>query len=230
VPAKASVENKQALMEISKEIVDAVMITSEPFMVAYGANKLNNVLIVDIGAGTIDLCRVHGTVPTEEDQRTIPYGGDSIDDKLMDLVSKKHKGAQVTKEMVKRWKEKWGTVIPPKRPINAEFPVDGVPSIIDITAEFVEACRSIIPDIAMNIKDLIATFDPEFQDELRRNVILSGGGSQLTGLCRALEDELEDIGVGPITVVPDPLYCGANGALKLAIDTPRKYWEELMTI
>lgn len=230
VPAKASVDNKQALMEVSREVVDAVMITSEPFMVAYGSNRLNNVLIVDVGAGTIDLCRVHGTVPTEDDQRTLPLGGDYIDDKLLELVSKKHKGAQVSREMVKRWKERSGTVLAPRRAINIEFPIEGVPTLVDLGPEMVEACRSIVPDIAVTIKELIATFDPEFQDELRRSVMLSGGGSQLMGLSRALEEELEDVGVSPVSVVSDPLYCGADGALKLAQDTPPRYWEELMTM
>jgi len=228
VPAEASVSNKQTLVEVTKGIVDAVMITSEPFMVAYGANRLNNALIVDIGASTIDLCRVHGTMPTENDHRTISKGGDYIDEQIMRLVAEKYKGAQVTRVMAKRWKDRYGTVLTPKRPITVEFPVEGVPSLFDITAQLVEACKSIVGDIAIGIKELISTFDPEFQDEMRKNVVLSGGGSQLTGLCRALEEELEDIGVGPITVVPDPLYCGANGALKLAGDTPTSYWEELM--
>jgi len=228
VPAQASVSNKQTLVEVTKGIADAVMITSEPFMVAYGANRLNNALIVDIGAGTIDLCRVHGTMPTEDDHRTIAKGGNYIDEQILRLVTEKYKGAQVTKVMAKRWKERYGTVLTPKRPINVEFPIGGVPSLADITPQLVEACKSIAGDIALGIKELISTFDPEFQDEMRKNVFLSGGGSQLIGLYRVLEDELEDIGVSPITVVPDPLYCGANGALKLARDTPVSYWEELM--
>jgi rod shape-determining protein MreB len=228
VPAKASVSNKQTLIEVTKGVADAVMVTSEPFMVAYGANRLNNVLIVDIGSGTVDLSRVHGTMPVEEDQKTIPMGGDYINEQILKLVTEKYKDAQVTKEMAKRWKERYGTTLTPKRPINVEFPVGGIPSLFDITPQLVEACRSIVGEIAIGIKELISTFDPEFQDEMRKNVVLSGGGSQMTGLCRVLEEELDDIGVGPITVVPDPLYCGADGALKLGMDTPANYWEELM--
>ena len=40
------------------------MIVSEPFSVAYGLGRMSDVLCVDIGAGTTDLCRMHGTIPT----------------------------------------------------------------------------------------------------------------------------------------------------------------------
>lgn len=228
VPIQASTTSKQAMVEVARGIVDAVMIASEPFLVAYSTNKLNNSLIVDMGAGGTDMCRVHGTIPTESDQKFIPMGGNYIDDQLLKLVQGRFKNAQVTKEMARKWKETSGTLIPPKHPITVQFPINGVPTTSEITEELVEACRSIVSDISIGIKSLIATYDPEFQDTLRRNVVLSGGGGQLTGLGRILEEELEDIRVGPISIVPDPLYCGADGALKLCRDTPRKYWEELM--
>jgi len=47
------------------------MVVSEPFAVAYGMNLLNNALVIDIGAGTTDFCIMHGTIPSEEDQKTI---------------------------------------------------------------------------------------------------------------------------------------------------------------
>lgn len=230
VPAQASVQNKQALIDITQGLIDGVMVVPVSFMVAYGLHRLNNVMIVDLAAGTTNLCRVHGTLPTEEDQKIIPIGGNYIDEQLAKLITARYKGAQVTKEMAKRWKEQFGTVIAGKRTINVQFPVSGIPSVYDITAEMVEACRSIVPEIAVGIKELIMSYDPEFQDELRRNVILAGGGAQLPGLGRALEEELEDINVGPVAIAPDPLFCSAEGALRLARDTPKEYWEQLMTL
>ena len=35
------------------------------------SNWFNNALSIDIGAGTPDLCRMHGTIPFEEDQRAL---------------------------------------------------------------------------------------------------------------------------------------------------------------
>ncbi|MEM9420809.1 MAG: hypothetical protein AAGA25_17420, partial [Planctomycetota bacterium] len=74
---------------------------------------------------------------------------------------------------------------------------------------------------------LIATFDPEFQDTLRGNIILSGGGGLMDGLNKAIEDKLDRVGGGSVTVVEEPMYAGANGALQLALDMPASYWQQL---
>ena len=44
------------------------------FVVAYGLDYLDDVLVIDIGAGTVDLCRMHGTMPGEADQLTLECG------------------------------------------------------------------------------------------------------------------------------------------------------------
>jgi actin-like ATPase involved in cell morphogenesis len=62
------------------------MIVSEPFTVAYGMERMSDILVVDIGAGTTDLCRMHGTVPTDEDEISYPIAGDAVDLKLMELI------------------------------------------------------------------------------------------------------------------------------------------------
>ena len=79
-PAEASVESKASIIEAATSFVDCAIVCSEPFAVAYGLDFLNDTLVIDIGAGTTDLCRVHGTMPQPDDQRTHEIGGDHIDD------------------------------------------------------------------------------------------------------------------------------------------------------
>src|SRR5258708_7464108 len=64
-PARASIKNKEQTLEATRGILDAAMICSEPFAVAYGLELLEDTLVIDIGAGTVDLCRMHGTMPEE---------------------------------------------------------------------------------------------------------------------------------------------------------------------
>ena len=66
VPAEALRVNKLAIRNAVKEYADRLMVVSEPFAVAYGQETLNNSLFIDIGAGTVDFCIMHGTMPTEE--------------------------------------------------------------------------------------------------------------------------------------------------------------------
>ncbi|MEO0514359.1 MAG: MamK family actin-like protein [Planctomycetota bacterium] len=227
VPSEASGKNKEAIIESTKGILDSVMIVTEPFCVAYGMDRISDVLVVDIGAGTTDLCRMHGTVPTMEDQVSINVAGDAVDKKLMELINKAYPNAQVTINMIKRLKEKFGYVHTAKDKIEAEFPVDGKPTMHDVTDIVREACTILVDPIVESIHKLISTFDPEFQDRLRDNIILSGGGGLMDGLNKAIEDKLDRVGGASVTVVEEPMYAGANGALQLALDMPASYWQQL---
>lgn len=227
VPSEASTTNKQAILDVAKGALDSVMIVTEPFCVAYGMDRFNDVLVVDIGAGTTDLCRMHGTVPSAEDQISLPIAGDAVDAKLMELINKKFPNAQVTINMIKKLKEKFGYVHTAKDKIEAEFPVDGKPTLHDVTDVIREACTILVDPIVEAIHKLISTFDPEFQDRLRGNIILSGGGGMMDGLNKAIEDKLDRVGGAKVTVVEEPMYAGAGGALQLALDMPADYWQRL---
>ena len=63
VPARASAANKDLLLRIAKGSVDTALVVSEPFMVAYGLGKLDKAIVVDIGAGTVDICALKGALP-----------------------------------------------------------------------------------------------------------------------------------------------------------------------
>jgi rod shape-determining protein MreB len=58
-------------------------------------------------------------------------------------------------------------------------------------------------------------------------VLLSGGGGLMRGLNKRIEDAMQAIGGGRVTIVEEPLYAGANGALQLALDMPGEYWQQL---
>ena len=226
-PAQASLRNKQAILEAAREKLDAVMLCSEPFSVAYGLDQLDEALVIDLGAGTVDLCRMRGTLPEEEDQITLETAGDFLDGEIFRALKTRHPQASFTINMVKQIKEKHGFVTEAAETVRVSLPVAGKPTFFDLTDLLRENCRKIIPPIVESMQKLLASFDPEFQHRLRNNVLLGGGGSQLHGLGRALEDAFREYGGGRVTTVEEPIYAGANGALKLAYDMPEEYWEEL---
>ena len=227
-PAQAQIKNKKAIIDACRECLDSVMICSEPFAVAYGIDRLEDVLVIDIGAGTTDLCRMHGTMPEESDQITLPNAGDWLDQQLNGLFQKTCVGASFTINMVKQIKEKYAFVTEPSSRANVEFPVNGKPTKFDLTDEMKEGCSRIVPPIVDGLQKLIASFHPEFQAKLRNNVLLAGGGSQIVGLDVAIERYMEEhLGGGKVTQIEEPMYGGANGALKIAHDMPAEYWEKL---
>jgi len=226
-PARASIASKRVLIDAARGILDAVMIVSEPFAVAYGLGILDQALVIDIGAGTVDLCRLHGTLPEERDQITLDEAGDFVDEEVSKLIHKKYPKAQFTINMVRALKEQYGFVSKNADRVTAHFPVEGRPRDFDITDELRTACKSTVPGIVESIAELIATYDPEFQQVLRSNVILAGGGSQMIGLPTLIEQQMEQLGGGRVTRVDEPLFAGSNGALKMAQRMPRHFWKML---
>jgi rod shape-determining protein MreB len=227
VPSRATGKNKQAILEIAREVLDSVMIVSEPFTVAYGMERMSDVLVIDIGAGTTDLCRMHGTVPSEEDEISYTVAGDAVDQKLWELLMARYPNAQLTVNMCKTFKEQYGFVSDAKDRVEVMIPVDGTPTQHDITIELKQACDILVNPIVEGIRKLVSSFNPEFQEKLRHNVVLSGGGGLLDGLNKRIEDAMKVIGGGHVVVVEEPLYAGANGALQLALDMPGEYWQQL---
>jgi rod shape-determining protein MreB len=227
VPAEALKVNRTAIKNAISQYAKKLMVVSEPFSVAYGLGALDNTMILDIGAGTVDFCIMHGTVPMEEDQRSILVAGDYVDEQLLKLLTEKHPEADFSLNMVRRFKEQHGFVGSSRRRVKIEAPVDGKFTEFDITEELRKACESPMPAIVETVIDLIASFDPEFQGEVRKNIIVAGGGSQLSGLDTYLTEATKEFESCTFTCITDPLYAGADGALELATDMPDEFLEKL---
>jgi rod shape-determining protein MreB len=227
VPAEAFRVSKQRVRNAMDGLSDSVMLVSEPFAVAYGLEALLHAMIVDIGAGTTDLCIMQGRYPADEDQRTVLNAGDSIDEHLAKVVREAHPAAQFSIHMVRDWKERWGFIGEPRGRVTVTAPVKGKATELDITDEMRAACESIVSPISETMADLLARVEPEYQDKVRNNVILAGGSSALAGLAPALARALAELGGGRVSVVKDPIFAGSDGGLAIARDATSADWERL---
>jgi len=227
VPSRASIMNKELLLQIATEVMATALVVSEPFMVAYHLNKLNDAIIVDIGAGTVDICGVKGSVPGQKDQITTLKGGDYIDERLESAIQQKFYDVQITRNLVRTIKEQYAFVGEPASPVKVTLRSDGKPAEYDITREMRAVCESIIPDIVENIVSIMKGYDPENQTIVLQNIYLAGGGSNIKGISAMVEKQLSDYGLVKVTCVGDPDFAGCAGALKLAMDLPAEHWDKI---
>lgn len=227
VPAEALRVNKQQVRKALHDAVDSLLIVSEPFAVAYGLEALLHTLIIDIGAGTADFCVMNGRLPTEEDQRTLAQAGDFVDEQLQRLVRERYPEAKFSIHMVRQWKEEASFVGEPRTPVVVTVPVNGRPTQIDITQPMRQACESILPALVESMLDLLSRVQPEYQEKVRNNIVLSGGTGLIRGLGPRLEQELQAVGGGKVRVVKDPIFVGSDGGLAIAQDAPDSDWEKL---
>ena len=227
VPAQASITNKKAILDITKDFINKILIVSEAFSVAYAIDRFDECLIVDIGAGTTDLCRMHGSIPEDDDQATLKIAGNYLDQQISQAILQKYPDVQLTPQIVRRIKEKYGYVSKTSDPIKVTLTKKGIPAEYDITAIMRECCLKLTDPISLAIQELVGTFDPDFQERLRNNVVIAGGGSRLRGIDIAIENSLDTYGGGNAICVQDAEYCGSVGALKMSIEMPSEYWEQL---
>jgi rod shape-determining protein MreB len=106
-------------------------------------------------------------------------------------------------------------------------PVNGKPTQLDITNEMRQACEGILPPMVESMFDLLSRSQPDYQEKIRNNVVLSGGTGLIRGLGPRLEQELQSVGGGKVKVVKDPVYVGSDGGLAIAVDAPEGDWEKL---
>lgn len=227
VPAEAFKVNKLAIKNAVSGYVDSIMVVSEPFAVAYGMSLLDNAMIIDIGAGTVDFCVMHGRIPTEDDQKTILTAGDYVDEKLNNLLKEKFPNSTFNRNMVRIFKEQNSFVGNSVDNVKVEIPVEGKAVVHDITTEMKRSCESIMPPMVETITEMIARVDPEYQKRIRGNIVLAGCGSQIRGITNYIADSLKEYGSTKVTSVEDPLFAGANGALTLAREMPKRYWKKI---
>ena len=129
--------------------------------------------------------------------------------------------------MVREWKEQWSFVGQAKSPVMVTVPVNGKPTQIDITNEMRMACESILPPLVESMLELLSRVQPEYQERVRNNIVLSGGTGLIRGLGQRLEQELQAVGGGKVRVVKDPIFVGSDGGLAIAVDAPDSDWERL---
>lgn len=228
VPAEALRVNKQQLRTAFSGLVDALLIVTEPFAVAYGIEALLHAMVIDIGAGTTDLCVMSGRYPTEDDQRTLLNAGDWVDEQLARLVAARYPEASISPFMVREWKERHSFVGEPHGAVLVAAPVNGKPTELDITDAIRAACEGLVPPIAETMLDLIARVEPEYQQKVRHNIVLAGGSSAIRGLDVALSAALQEVGGGVVRTVEDPMFAGSDGGLAIATDAPDGDWEKLV--
>ena len=227
-PSQAASEDKQAIISSLRGLVDAVLIVSEPFLVSYGMGMYGFGVIVDIGAGTLDICRMHGSIPETEDQRTLYKAGNHIDKMFYNLLKSRIPNARISPYTLRKIKEQHALVGKKPHKVLADFMISSKLVRYDIMNELSQACESILPDMFKVLRELILEFEPEFQPLLRENILLAGCGSRIRGIDTAITKKLSDLGKIKVGLVEDPIFSGAIGGLKLAQDMPLDEWDKLV--
>ena len=100
-PANSTPDKLKLICAAVSGHFEKIVVVPEPFLSAMGLRDETRItepdyvdptrhsLIVDIGAGTTDMCLVQGYYPTPEDQISYPVAGDAVDNGLNESIMRR---------------------------------------------------------------------------------------------------------------------------------------------
>jgi len=231
VPTGITEVEKRAIVESAEKAgAREVFLVGEPMAAAIGigidVNGGNAHMVVDIGGGTTDIAVInYGRIVLDN---TIRIAGDELNEAIIRHMKNEYqlKIGEVTAEKIKIEK---GNILNKKS--NETFvvkgldAVHGLPRQMEIPCSFFnEALTDIVGTIVTSILNTLESLPEELAgDIVDRGIILTGGGSLLTGL-----DDLVRQKTGlPVSLADNPLYTVALGTREILFDF-KKYQNVFM--
>ena len=194
-----------------------VKIIEEPIAAAIGAGidiaRPCGNMIVDIGGGTSDIAVISlgGTVVSA----SIKIAGDDFDEAIVRYMRKKH-NLLIGERTAEDIKIKVGSAYPKAEVttmnVRGRNLVTGLPKTVEVSSEETEeALREATSQIVEAVHSVLEKTPPELASDIAdRGIVLTGGGSLLSGL----EDLIEaKTGINTMTA-EDPMTCVAIGTGK----------------
>ncbi len=235
-PANSTPVQQRDLRRTMVDMFDRLLIVPEPFLAAMGLrddsrfaknDPTKHSLIVDIGAGTTDLCLVRGYYPTSDDQISFPRAGNFVDEMIAESVRRRYPDLKLTPVTITQMKEDFAFVSGHGSEAKVKVYVDGRPRVVDFTDIVAGACDALVPLILKGIKELLARCDSDSIVHVMENIILTGGGSQIRGICQQIGQILLAEGYDCVrTVTPtDYKRLVAHGAVKIAEHARDDQWQ-----
>ena len=171
-------------------------------------------MIIDIGGGTTDVAVISlgGVVVSQ----SIKVAGDNFDDAIRIYVRRKYNidiGPRTAEHIKKTIGVVYKTAETKTMVVKGRCLVKGLPKEVTLSStEMLEAMMDPISDILDAVCYVIEHTPPELVgDILTHGIVMTGGGSELVGIDKLVEDI-----TGIKTVVAkDPVLCVANGTGRL---------------
>jgi rod shape-determining protein MreB len=243
VPANAGEAAREAIRRSAVGIFSRILLIPEPFLAALGyrddsrvkqtdyVDPVVNSLFIDIGGGTSDLCLVQGYFPTRDDQISIPFAGDSVDDLLLSELNRTYPGNGISRTTLREIKEAYAYVGPSRKPLDVKVVIGGKGRTLELGDVIGNACNTLIDKIYPALTTLIASASSDSVVTLLQNIIITGGGSQIRGIDTVLQKRLADDGYeNPKVRLAGRDYQRyvAIGALKAARAARENQWQVLL--
>lgn len=197
VPSGASEVEQRAVIDASIQAgASRTYLIEEPIAAAIGAGiniaEPNGTMVVDIGGGTTDIAVISlgGIVIS----RSIKVAGDKFDESISRYVRKKYNvliGERTSEEIKKTIGQVWPRETPATIDVKGRSLLTGLPQILSIdSSETMEPLKETSEAIIEGVRSVLEKTPPELIGDISTNgIILTGGGSLMSGIDKLIEEE-----------------------------------------
>jgi len=243
VPANADDEARLNIRTCATGVFDRLLLIPEPFLAALGyrddsrlnqpnyVDPVTNSMFIDIGGGTSDICLIQGYFPSREDQVSIAFAGDAIDQMIKDEIDRLYPGNGLSRNTIREIKEAHSYVGAIRKPTDVKVIMGGKAHALELGETIGRACNALVDRFYPSLTELITRASSDSVLQLLQNIIITGGGSQIRGIDTVLQKRLEDDGFEtPKVRVAGQDYKRyvAIGALKAARAARDNQWQYVL--
>ncbi|HEY5552528.1 MAG TPA: rod shape-determining protein, partial [Opitutaceae bacterium] len=243
MPANADESAREDIRACVTGVFDRVLLIPEPFLAALGfrddsrlgqagyVDPVKNSLFIDIGGGTTDICLVQGYFPTPEDQISLAYAGDKVDQFIEDELQRTYPNNGLSRTSIRQLKEENSYVGGSRKPIDVKVLIGGKGHTLELGDVIGRACNDLLDRIYPALTTLIPRASSDSVAQLLQNIVLTGGGSRIKGIDTVLQQRLTADGFESPRVRlagEDYKRFVAVGALKAARAAREDQWQHLL--
>lgn len=223
IPGDSSEVEREAAENIGREAgADYVLVISEGLAAAIGAGlpiaEPEGTMVVDIGAGSTDLVVI--SLGGITDIETVRFGGDDIDNNIVELVKEKYNvgigihDAEAVKIKVGMFHCGEDLEVQTTEIIGKSAETNRPKKVVIDSLLVADAAEPVIKEIIQGLNVVLERLSPELITGVYHNSVAVGGSSQLRGLKERICDELSI----PVTISDDPMTVVAKGAAIVAAE------------
>ncbi len=214
-PSNITQVEKNAIREAAERMgARKVIVEEEPKVAAIGAgldiSGSTGNMVIDIGGGTTDIAVLSlGEIVVSD---SIKVAGNSFDSEIIKYIKNKYNlliGETTAEEIKKTIGSVFGKSKKERMDVKGRDLVTGLPSNIIVTStEMLDALKDSAYQIVYAVKHVLEQTPPELSsDIINTGIVLTGGGSLISGLVDLLSKELRV----PVRLSASPLTCVADG-------------------
>jgi len=223
IPGDSSEVEREAAEKIGREAgAEYVLVISEGLAAAIGAGlpiaEPEGTMVVDIGAGSTDLVVI--SLGGITDIETVRFGGDDIDNNIVELVKEKYNvgigvhDAEAAKIKVGMFHCSEDLEVLNTEVIGKSIETNRPKKIVIDSLLIADAAEPVMQEIIGGLNLVLERLSPELITGVFHNSVAVGGSSQLRGLKERICDELSV----PVTISDDPMTVVAKGAAIVAAE------------